>query len=112
MTTEDTQFTVGKTTFYQGENGTHPLFRIEPGIPCRDAREHSSELMGFVRELTITGLMDDAECRASRLLCRSGLVSRKGRRAAPGFKHRGKKCGGCFAALSRHKAAPTGSVYS
>lgn len=50
MTTEDTQFTVGKTTFYQGENGTHPLFRIEPGIPCRDARE-----------LTITGLMDDAE---------------------------------------------------
>ncbi|MBH3392225.1 DUF3077 domain-containing protein [Pseudomonas putida] len=45
MTTEDTQFTVGKTTFYQGENGTHPLFRIEPGIPCRDAREQSSELM-------------------------------------------------------------------
>lgn len=41
MTTEDTQFTVGKTTFYQGEHGTHPLFRIEPGIPCRDAREQS-----------------------------------------------------------------------
>jgi len=59
MTTEDTQFTVGKTTFYQGENGTHPLFRIEPGIPCRDAREQSSELMGYVRELTITGLMDE-----------------------------------------------------
>lgn len=50
MTTEDTQFTVGKTTFYQGENSTHPLFRIEPGIPCRDAREQSSELMGYVRE--------------------------------------------------------------
>jgi len=47
MTTEDTQFTVGKTTFYQGENGTHPLFRIEPGIPCRDAREQSSELMAM-----------------------------------------------------------------
>ncbi|QHB29011.1 hypothetical protein TCK1_3665 [Pseudomonas monteilii] len=59
MTTEDTQFTVGKTTFYQGENGTHPLFRIEPGIPCRDAREQSSELMGYVRELTITGLMEE-----------------------------------------------------
>ncbi|EJT85152.1 hypothetical protein PPS11_13101 [Pseudomonas putida S11] len=59
MTTEDTQFTVGKTTFYQGEHGTHPLFRIEPGIPCRDAREQSSELMGYVRELTITGLMDE-----------------------------------------------------
>lgn len=39
MTTEDTQFTVGKTTFYQGENGTHPLFRIEPGISCKDACE-------------------------------------------------------------------------
>ncbi len=24
MTIEDTQLTVGKTTFYQGENGTHP----------------------------------------------------------------------------------------
>ena len=36
-----------------------PLFRIEPGIPCRDAREQSSELMGYVRELTITGLMDE-----------------------------------------------------
>ncbi|WP_296235239.1 DUF3077 domain-containing protein [Pseudomonas sp. UBA4617] len=59
MTTEDTQFTVGKTTFYQGENGTHPLFCIGPGIPCRDAREQSSELMGYVRELTITGLMDE-----------------------------------------------------
>ncbi len=34
MTKEDTQFTVGKTTFYQGEHGTHPLFRIEPGIPA------------------------------------------------------------------------------
>ena len=49
----------GKTTFYQGENGTHPLFRIEPGIPCEDAREQASELMGYVRELTITGLMDE-----------------------------------------------------
>ncbi|MBB3269448.1 hypothetical protein FHW75_000567 [Pseudomonas sp. OG7] len=59
MTIEDTQYTVGKTTFYQGENGTHPLFRIEAGIPCRDAREQSSELMGYVRELTVTGLMDE-----------------------------------------------------
>jgi len=61
MTTEDTQFTIDKTTFYQGENGTHSLFRIDPEIPCRDAREQSSELMGYVRELTITGLMDGAE---------------------------------------------------
>ena len=38
MTTEDPRFTVGETTFYQGEHGTHPLFRIEPGIPCRDRR--------------------------------------------------------------------------
>lgn len=59
MTTDDTQFTVGKTTFFQGEHQTHPLFRIEPGIPCRDAREQASELMGHVRELTIIGLMDE-----------------------------------------------------
>ncbi|MFJ4457608.1 DUF3077 domain-containing protein [Pseudomonas sp. NPDC089392] len=45
----------------QGENGTHPLFRIEPAIPCRDAGEQSSELMSYVRELTIIGLMDDDE---------------------------------------------------
>ena len=40
------------------DNRRHPS-RIEPGIPCRDAREQSSELMGYVRELTITGLMDE-----------------------------------------------------
>ncbi len=40
------------------DNRRHPI-RIEPGIPCRDAREQSSELMGYVRELTITGLMDE-----------------------------------------------------
>jgi hypothetical protein len=59
MTTDDTKFTVGKTIFFQGENQTHPLFRIEPGIPCRSAREQASELMGYVRELTIVGLMDE-----------------------------------------------------
>ena len=51
--------TVGKTTFFQGDKQTHPLFRIEPGIPCQDAREQASELMGYVRELTILGLMDE-----------------------------------------------------
>lgn len=39
------------TTACQGENR----------IPCRDAREQSSELEGYVRVLTITGLMDDGE---------------------------------------------------
>ncbi len=60
MPTDNTQepTTVGKTCFYQGENNTHPLFRIEPGIPCQDAREQASELMGYVRDLIITGLMD------------------------------------------------------
>ncbi|EKT4482966.1 DUF3077 domain-containing protein [Pseudomonas putida] len=60
MPTDNTQepATVGKTCFYQGENHTHPLFRIEPGIPCQDAREQASELMGYVRDLIITGLMD------------------------------------------------------
>ncbi|AGN80653.1 TPA: DUF3077 domain-containing protein [Pseudomonas putida] len=59
MTTEDTNCTVGKTIFFQGENQTHPLFRIEPGIPCQNAREQASELMGYARDLTIDGLMED-----------------------------------------------------
>ncbi|HEN8710324.1 TPA: DUF3077 domain-containing protein [Pseudomonas putida] len=59
MTTHTTKFTVGKTTFFQGEDHSHPLFRIEAGIPCQDAREQASELMGYVRELTIIGLMDE-----------------------------------------------------
>jgi hypothetical protein len=60
--TKDTpkpQTTVGKTKFYQGEKKTQPLFCIEPGIPCQDARDQASELMGCVRDLTIAGLMDD-----------------------------------------------------
>jgi len=59
MTTEDTNCTVGKTIFFQVENQTHPLFRIEPGIPCQNAREQASELMGYARDLTIDGLMED-----------------------------------------------------
>ncbi|WP_449432619.1 DUF3077 domain-containing protein [Pseudomonas putida] len=59
MTTDDTKCTVGKTTFYQGENQAHALFRIEAGIPCQHAREQASELMGYVRELTIIGLMEE-----------------------------------------------------
>ncbi|PJI75612.1 hypothetical protein CXG50_13695 [Pseudomonas plecoglossicida] len=47
---------------------------------------------------------------ALALLCRSGLVSRKGREAAPGFSRHSKCCWGRFAALSRHKAAPTRGV--
>jgi hypothetical protein len=50
---------VGKTKFYQGEGLTQPLFCIEPGIPCQHAREQASELMGCVRDLTITGVMED-----------------------------------------------------
>ena len=45
--------------FYQGENKTHALFCIASGIPCQDAREQASELMGYVRDLTIDGLMDN-----------------------------------------------------
>lgn len=59
MTTDHTHITVGKTTFFQGENHTLPLFRIEPGIPCQHAREQASELMGYVRELTLIGLLDE-----------------------------------------------------
>ncbi|RRV49067.1 hypothetical protein EGJ09_04480 [Pseudomonas sp. p106] len=38
---------------------------------------------------------------------RSGLVSRKGRKAAPAFQAAELETWGRFAALSRHKAAPT-----
>ncbi|TFF34444.1 hypothetical protein E3U47_23390 [Pseudomonas sp. RIT623] len=43
-----------------------------------------------------------------RALCRSGLVSRKGRKAAPAMSASSLRSWGCCAALSRHKAAPTG----
>ena len=71
MTTEDTQCTVGTTIFFQGENQTHPLFRIEAGIPCQNAREQASELMGYARDLTIEGLMEDKPklIWASHYLC-------------------------------------------
>ncbi|NIE73925.1 DUF3077 domain-containing protein [Pantoea sp. Ap-967] len=59
MSTDNTPCTVGKTKFYQGENRTHPLFSIEPGIPCQHAREQASELLGYAQELTASGLMDD-----------------------------------------------------
>ncbi|AVD91721.1 hypothetical protein C4Q27_04470 [Pseudomonas sp. SWI36] len=39
-----------------------------------------------------------------------GLASRKGRVADPGHQRPRRNCWGRFAALSRHKAAPTGSV--
>ncbi|PJI71436.1 hypothetical protein CXG50_20595 [Pseudomonas plecoglossicida] len=39
--------------------------------------------------------------------CRSGLVSRKGRNAAPAIYPLKLKTWGRFAPLSRHKAAPT-----
>ncbi|WP_063913423.1 phosphatase PAP2/dual specificity phosphatase family protein [Pseudomonas sp. p21] len=42
--------------------------------------------------------------------CGSGLVSRKDCEAAPDFRLRSRYCWGRFAALSRHKAAPTGSA--
>ncbi|PYC28867.1 hypothetical protein DMX06_01475 [Pseudomonas mosselii] len=41
-------------------------------------------------------------------LCRSGLASRKGRKAAPAIFATTLRSRGCCAALSRHKAAPTG----
>ena len=63
--------TVGKSKCYQGEQKTQPLFCIEPGIPCLDAREQATELMGCVRDLTIAGLMDNNPqlISASHFLC-------------------------------------------
>ena len=68
---EEAPATVGKTTFYPGDNQTHPLFRIEPGIPCQNAREQASELMGYPRDLSIDGLMEDKPqlLWASHYLC-------------------------------------------
>ncbi|MFJ4347290.1 DUF3077 domain-containing protein [Pseudomonas sp. NPDC089401] len=59
MTKDETKTTVGKTRFFQGEHQTQPLFCIEPGIPCQYAREQASELMGYVRDLTLSGLLDE-----------------------------------------------------
>ncbi|PJI72763.1 hypothetical protein CXG50_03065 [Pseudomonas plecoglossicida] len=42
--------------------------------------------------------------------CGSGLVSRKGCKAAPAISTVAHQAWGRFAALSRHKAAPTGSL--
>ncbi|WP_408981149.1 DUF3077 domain-containing protein [Pseudomonas sp. B21-044] len=36
-----------------------PLFCIEPGIPCQHARGQASELMDYVRHLTLVGVMDE-----------------------------------------------------
>ncbi|WP_060479819.1 MULTISPECIES: DUF3077 domain-containing protein [Pseudomonas] len=71
MACAEAKFTVGETTFYQGENQSHPLFRIEPGIPCQSAREQASELMGYARDLSIDGLMEDKPqlLWASHYLC-------------------------------------------
>ncbi|OCT24083.1 DUF3077 domain-containing protein [Pseudomonas putida] len=61
MDTSDTtpNTTVGKTRFYQGKGMTQPLFCIEPGIPCERAREQASELMGYVRDMTLSAVMDE-----------------------------------------------------
>lgn len=63
MPADDTkpQTTVGETRFYQGDGQTQPLFRIEPGIPCEYAREQASELLGYVRDMTLAGVMDSDE---------------------------------------------------
>ncbi|MFJ4064129.1 DUF3077 domain-containing protein [Pseudomonas sp. NPDC089996] len=71
MTSDDTKTTVGKPFFYQGEGHTHPLFCIAPGIPCQSAREQASELMGYVRDLTIDGLKEDKP----QLICASHYLS-------------------------------------
>ncbi|RNF80129.1 hypothetical protein EFK07_27820 [Pseudomonas putida] len=45
--------------------------------------------------------------QAGRGPCRSGLVSRKGRAAAPRLQRCRRNCRDRVAVLSRHKAAPT-----
>ncbi|NIE75371.1 DUF3077 domain-containing protein [Pantoea sp. Ap-967] len=57
--TADNRTTPGKTCFYQGETFKQPLFQIAPGIPCQHARDQASELLGCVRDLTLTAVMDN-----------------------------------------------------
>ncbi|WP_236237949.1 DUF3077 domain-containing protein [Pseudomonas faucium] len=56
---ENDKITPGKTFFYQGEAHDQPLFQIATGIPCQNAREQASELMGYVRDMTLTGVMEN-----------------------------------------------------
>ncbi|MFJ3074123.1 DUF3077 domain-containing protein [Pseudomonas sp. NPDC087029] len=56
---ENDKITPGKTFFYQGEAHDQPLFQIAAGIPCQNAREQASELMGYVRDMTLTGVMEN-----------------------------------------------------
>jgi len=57
--TEINPTTPGKTCFYQGEEHKQPLFQVCTGIPCQDARDQASELLGCVRDLTLTAVMDN-----------------------------------------------------
>ncbi|MBF8678596.1 DUF3077 domain-containing protein [Pseudomonas fulva] len=74
MSTPDTPCTLGQNVIYQGENHTHALFRIEPGIRCQHAREEASELMGCARDLTLESLMEDKPklIWAAQYLCALG----------------------------------------
>ncbi|RFQ00277.1 hypothetical protein D0O09_19150 [Pseudomonas putida] len=51
------------------------------------------------------------KCPSLRGFCRSGLVSRKGCKAAPAICAFVLNPWGCLAALSRHKAAPTTFIH-
>ncbi|MDH4847020.1 hypothetical protein E8E78_28140 [Pseudomonas sp. BN505] len=50
--------------------------------------------------------------RSACALCRSGLVSRKGCKAAPAICAAVQKSWGRFAPLSRHNAAPTKTAFA
>ncbi len=60
MDDSNPQCTVGRTRFHQGENQTQLLFCIEPGIPCKHARKQASAFMGYARNLSAAGVMEDA----------------------------------------------------
>ena len=51
--------TVGKTIFYQGGKQDPPAILHCLWDPLPGCRDQASELMGYVRDMTIDGLMDN-----------------------------------------------------
>ncbi|AXQ50083.1 hypothetical protein CQW31_03460 [Pseudomonas sp. 382] len=82
------------------------LVCLRPGLPGgTDRRLPPPSAPGGLHRNRLTPLT-----RACAIPCRSGLVSRKGRAAAPAIFDAKLKSWGRYAPLSRHKAAPTGTA--
>jgi len=74
MIPDDTHFTVGKTTFLQGENQTHPCSALRPASLARTPGNWPRKMMGYLRELTINGLKDGKPMMIWTAHCLSAMV--------------------------------------